>query len=88
MAIGVTDIFVYIRTLQSGVIIHSTISPFSSFIRIAFYKAAILFIFLGMSDQSVIDAVARLLTSMNMSEINDLLALSLFPVDHLDSLLV
>lgn len=88
MVIGVIDIFVYIRTLKSCVIIHSAISQFSSFIRIAFYKAAIPFIFLGLLDQSVIDAVARLLTSMNMSEINDLLTLSLYLVDHLDSLFV
>lgn len=54
----------------------------------ALYKAAIPFIFLGILDQSVIDAVAWLLTSMNMSEINDLLAPLLYLVDHLDSLFV
>lgn len=55
--------FVYIRTLKGWAIIHIPISQFSSFIRIAFYKVAVPFIFLGMSDQLVIDAVTWLLTS-------------------------
>lgn len=65
---------------------HGTKSQSSSFIRTAFYKVALPFVFLGMSDHLVIDPVAWLLTSVDMSEISDLLALLLYLVDHLDSL--
>lgn len=55
------------------------------FTRMAFYKGAIPFTFLGVSDYSMIDHVAWLLSSVDMREINDLLALWLYLVGHIDS---
>lgn len=66
---GVIDIFVYIRTLNGWVIIHSTISQFSSFIRTAFYKAAY-FIYLLRDGSPIGDRCCSLAVDLHEYEWN------------------